>query len=76
MSGPKTVELPKKKAKDTGADDKQCASDAVACEQIRERAYYKWEEAGCPCCDGVQFWLEAEAEVIGQSKPKDEASKT
>jgi hypothetical protein len=32
-------------------------------EQIRARAYYLWEQAGKPDCDGVQFWLEAEREL-------------
>jgi Protein of unknown function (DUF2934) len=36
-----------------------------ACEEaIRELAYLKWEEAGCPSGDGHDFWLEAEREVI------------
>ena len=35
-----------------------------ACEEeIRDLAYTKWEEAGCPSCDGFDFWLEAEQEV-------------
>lgn len=29
-------------------------------EAIREKAYYLWEEAGRPECDGFKFWLEAE----------------
>lgn len=74
MSGPKTVTLPRKKAKDTRADEQKCAPDAAACEEIRDRAYYKWEAAGCPCCDGVEFWLEAEAELNGQSQPEGETS--
>lgn len=36
-----------------------------ACEEeIRELAYQKWEEAGCPSGEGFDFWLEAEQEVI------------
>lgn len=36
-----------------------------ACEeQIRELAYQKWEEAGCPSGDGFDFWLVAEQEII------------
>lgn len=32
-------------------------------QQVRELAYHKWEEAGYPPGDGVNFWLEAEAEM-------------
>ena len=36
-----------------------------ACEEaIRELAYQKWEEAGCPSGDGHDFWLDAEREVV------------
>ena len=35
-----------------------------ACEAaIRALAHSKWEAAGCPAGDGVDFWLEAEREV-------------
>jgi len=37
---------------------------AVADEDIRLCAYQKWEVAGKPAGDGVQFWLEAEQELI------------
>ena len=30
---------------------------------IRELAYAKWEKAGWPAGDGINFWLEAEAEL-------------
>lgn len=33
------------------------------CEHVRELAYFKWQQAGCPDCDGVEFWLAAEAEM-------------
>ena len=33
------------------------------CEHVRELAYFKWQQAGCPDCDGVEFWLAAEAEI-------------
>jgi hypothetical protein len=29
---------------------------------VRDAAYRKWQEAGEPAGDGVQFWLEAEQE--------------
>lgn len=34
-------------------------------EQIRELAYRKWEAAGHPSGDGVEFWLAAERELTG-----------
>jgi len=32
-------------------------------DSIREQAYYKWEAAGCPPGDGLEFWVAAEAEI-------------
>ncbi len=32
-------------------------------ETIRARAHIKWEAAGRPAGDGIEFWLEAEREV-------------
>tara|TARA_R110002020_G_scaffold319161_8_gene535092 strand:- start:719 stop:952 length:234 start_codon:yes stop_codon:yes gene_type:complete len=42
-------------------------NEAPCCEQVRELAYEKWEAAGCPCCDGTDFWLQAEAELNGNT---------
>src|SRR5208337_4782217 len=36
----------------------------VSEEVIRLCAYQKWETAGKPAGDGVQFWLEAEQELV------------
>jgi Protein of unknown function (DUF2934) len=36
----------------------------VSDEDIRLCAYQKWEAAGKPTGDGVQFWLEAEQELV------------
>ena len=36
----------------------------VAEEVIRLCAYRKWESAGKPTVDGIQFWLEAEQELM------------
>lgn len=33
-------------------------------EDVRLRAYQKWENAGMPSGDGIQFWLEAELELV------------
>lgn len=35
-------------------------------QQVRDRAYQLWQEAGQPCCDGSEFWLEAEQELCNQ----------
>lgn len=35
----------------------------VSAEDIRLCAYRKWESAGKPIGDGLQFWLEAEQEL-------------
>jgi hypothetical protein len=32
-------------------------------DEIRVRAYEKWEQAGRPDGDGVRFWVEAEEEL-------------
>lgn len=37
-------------------------------ETIRTLAYLKWEAAGYPPGDGVEFWLTAEREVCGTAK--------
>jgi len=34
-------------------------------DKIRELAYLKWEAAGYPQSDGVQYWLQAEEELTG-----------
>jgi len=39
------------------------ASKTVDENQIRELAYLKWQAAGKPPSDGVQFWLEAEKQL-------------
>lgn len=35
-------------------------------EQIRNRAYQLWQEAGSPEGDGVYFWLQAEFQILYQ----------
>ena len=42
---------------------KEQAPQRVSAEDIRLCAYRKWESAGKPIGDGVQFWLEAEQEM-------------
>ena len=33
-------------------------------DEVRLLAYRKWQEAGCPGGEGVEFWLAAEAELL------------
>jgi Protein of unknown function (DUF2934) len=39
-------------------------SKSLSQEEIRIRAYQRWEAAGKPCSDGINFWLEAEKELL------------
>ncbi len=34
-------------------------------ELIRSGAYFRWEAAGCPSGDGVNFWLDSERDFLG-----------
>jgi len=36
----------------------------VSEEELRRLAYQKWQAAGKPSSDGMQFWLEAERELL------------
>lgn len=38
---------------------------------IRALAHSKWEAAGCPAGDGLEFWLEAEREVNAERSRRD-----
>jgi hypothetical protein len=44
--------------------DKKHGAETVSTEEIRQCAFQKWENAGRPNGDGIQFWLEAEHELI------------
>lgn len=39
----------------------------ISHDEIRHRAYLKWEAAGRPSGDGGHFWAEAERELLQQS---------
>lgn len=43
-----------------------CTEETCCQQQIRDLAYQKWQEAGEPCGDGVDFWLDAETELAAQ----------
>lgn len=49
-------------APSSGQQPAQCGED-----EIRTVAYGKWESAGFPAGDGVEFWLEAERELNTES---------
>lgn len=44
------------------------------CEQVRELAYFKWQQSGCPECDGTEFWLAAEAEIQAPAAASEEVA--
>ncbi|WP_010586324.1 DUF2934 domain-containing protein [Schlesneria paludicola] len=43
---------------------------------VRELAYAKWEQAGRPAGDGVDYWLEAESEICQASVTSPKISST
>lgn len=34
-------------------------------QEIQKMAYFKWVDAGCPECDPLKYWREAELQWIG-----------
>jgi len=52
-----------KKKKTAKAKSAGAAAALTREDKIRTRAYGKWEQAGFPEGDGVNFWLEAEQET-------------
>ena len=46
------------------SDDKGKHAQLASTETIQLCAYRKWEIAGKPSGDGIQFWLEAEQELM------------
>jgi hypothetical protein len=45
------------------AREKILKGASALADEIRVRAYQKWEAAGGPKGDGVEFWLQAEREL-------------
>ncbi len=50
----------------TAPVENKCATACAAPseEAIRVGAYYRWDAAGRPGGDGIQFWLQAEQELL------------
>jgi hypothetical protein len=73
MSRPKTVALLQRRTEETDAAEQAGVPIPAGREaEIRERAYYQWENAGCPCSNGVEFWLQAEAQLAAEAQPSTE----
>ena len=49
-------------ATEVPAETPPCSAN-ICQEEVRTRAFLKWEAAGCPQGDGILFWLEAESEL-------------
>ena len=52
--------------------DKGLMEDLERRVEIQLGAYHKWEAAGRPPGDGVQFWLEAERQVAAETEDASE----
>lgn len=50
-------------ASDLSMEGAECCDKGLCEHAVRELAYHKWEEAGRPDGDGVEFWLDAESEL-------------
>ena len=69
MIDSKKVTRPEKQTNDSSMIERQSIPTAARTEElIRERAFQKWENAGCPCSDGVEFWLQAETELAAENQ--------
>jgi Protein of unknown function (DUF2934) len=54
-------------------EDHAVAIDPELRRRIEERAYSLWESDGRPEGRDLDYWLQAEQEVVGQSTPGEEA---
>ena len=60
--------VPKLVKRATAAAVEQVAVEEVSIDTIRTAAFQKWETAGKPEGDGVNFWLDAEQELYCRQK--------
>lgn len=63
-----TIELPK--INSSVPKNKTAITYESVRQQIRELAYQKWEQAGCPWGRDKEFWVEAEKELFGEEPLK------
>ena len=45
--------------------ERRIETTTVTDEDVRKLAYKKWQQAGCPVSNGVEFWLAADGELRG-----------
>jgi hypothetical protein len=62
-TAPAQAAAEKKPAKAAKGGEPPCQGLSVSEEEIRKLAYQKWEAAGKPPGNGVNFWQEAEREL-------------
>ena len=58
-----TITSPRRTGTRNAAQPEAPMNGFVGEDAIRDLAYRKWEEAGCPTGDGTAFWLAAEQEL-------------
>ena len=63
IAEPATVALAGEQGCEVACSSNQQQPPDASEEAIRERAHRKWEAAGRPAGDGLDFWLEAEREI-------------
>jgi hypothetical protein len=44
--------------------ERRLESGRASEDEIQQLAYKKWQQAGCPVSDGIEFWLSAETEIL------------
>ena len=44
--------------------ERRLESSRASEDEIQQLAYKKWQHAGCPVSDGIEFWLSAETEIL------------
>ncbi|MDB5339066.1 MAG: hypothetical protein JWN70_4685 [Planctomycetaceae bacterium] len=57
---------PVQKIEETSIEE-TCTETSICPDELRTRAFLKWEAAGKPEGDGIVFWLAAEQELQGSN---------
>lgn len=67
VAAPPAAPAPVDVIEETPAAESCCTATSICPDELRVRAFLKWEAAGKPEGDGVPFWLAAEQELQGQT---------